>query len=343
MFSRMRHRTIQTRILFRSQVLFMPLLVFSVLPDSKGLSAQCWAQTEPAGESLFSCRCGTGCDLQPDSAGDTSSECDAMCEELALKCSGSRCGSGWQISFVSYEWLPWIGGKQTVRNHTVNVSSDPIETVEHLDQIPFMGFLEARRGKCSLYTNFSIAGVDYSGSSILYRPRASIASAQALDIERIILEMGMFYEVAQWNDGRSVTSLDFIAGTRYWNYDAAINLEITNELNTNFLEIENNYAIARESNIDWIDPLVGARLRKELGTDRECRIRGDIGGFGVGSKLTWNLSTTYTYPVSICKKSMKSIIGYRILKSDYSRGSGDNLFETDLLIHGPIFGFVHAF
>lgn len=269
--------------------------------------------------------------------------CDAMCDELASNRSRSGCRSGWEICFVSYGWLPWIEGKQTVRNHTVNVSAGPIETVEHLDQIPLMGFLEARRGKISLYSNFSMAGVAYSESSILYRPRASITSALALDIERIILEMGVFYEVAEWNNGRSVTSLDVLAGTRYWNYDAAINLEITNELNTNFLEIENNYAIARESGINWFDPLVGARLRKKLGDDREWRIRGDIGGFGAGSKLTWNIATTYTYPVSICKKSMKSIIGYRILESDYSSGTGNNLFETDLLVHGPIIGFVHAF
>lgn len=262
---------------------------------------------------------------------------------MASDGSCSSRDSGWEIGFLPYSWLPWTSGTQTVLNHTVDVYADPIETIGHLDQIPFMGFLEARKGKLSFFTNFSIAGVDYSESAVVYRPRSTITTALGLDLQRMLLEMGIFYEVAKWKNGCKLTHLDFMAGVRYWHYDTAIKLEITDELDPRFLKYERDYAVAEETGVDWFDPLVGARIRRDLGGGKEWRVRGDIGGFGMGSDLTWNIATTCTFPVSICKKNMTSVLGYRILDCDYSQGVGEYRFESDLLVHGPIFGFVSTF
>jgi hypothetical protein len=64
-------------------------------------------------------------------------------------------------------------------------------------------------------------------------------------------------------------------------------------------------------------------------------LRGDIGGFGVGSKFTWNTSALLGYSVS---RVVSVWLGYRALGLDYKSGSGFNKIEFDAIMHGPILG-----
>ncbi len=46
----------------------------------------------------------------------------------------------------------------------------------------------------------------------------------------------------------------------------------------------------KSGNVDWIDPVIGARLAAPLAEKWTVRGRADIGGFGLSSNLTWQLS-----------------------------------------------------
>ena len=37
----------------------------------------------------------------------------------------------------------------------------------------------------------------------------------------------------------------------------------------------------------WVDPIIGARYRRQLGDKWQIGLRGDIGGFNVGSEFAW--------------------------------------------------------
>lgn len=47
-------------------------------------------------------------------------------------------------------------------------------------------------------------------------------------------------------------------------------------------------AINPDRSNSWVDPIIGARLSADLSTKVMVNLRGDIGGFGVGSDFTWN-------------------------------------------------------
>ena len=87
----------------------------------------------------------------------------------------------------------------------------------------------------------------------------------------------------------------------------------------------------RGASVDWVDPVVGLRGQAEI-TDRWFfRYNGDIGGFGAGSDLTWQVFAGIGYRVS----DLVSIgIGYRALAIDYSKDA----FALDTLTHGPLLG-----
>jgi hypothetical protein len=88
----------------------------------------------------------------------------------------------------------------------------------------------------------------------------------------------------------------------------------------------------------WFDPVVIARFTTDINDKWLFQFRGDIGGFGVGSDLTWQLHATAGYRFS---KLFQMSLGYRILSTDYKTGEEPAEFLFDVNEFGPEirFGF----
>jgi opacity protein-like surface antigen len=95
-----------------------------------------------------------------------------------------------------------------------------------------------------------------------------------------------------------------------------------------------------ERDVGWIDPFVGGRLLLTLSQKVSLVVRGDVGGFGVGSDLTWNLVGNVQYHLS---HTVSLDVGYRALSIDYEQGSGTDRFRFDVIMHGPVLGAVFRF
>jgi len=91
---------------------------------------------------------------------------------------------------------------------------------------------------------------------------------------------------------------------------------------------------------DWWDPIVGANLTLPLGKKFSFNVRGDIGGFGVGSDFTWQAFPYFDWRFAQWG-SLQA--GYRWLSMDYETGSGASRFTYDMLNQGPQLGFTFHF
>ena len=140
------------------------------------------------------------------------------------------------------------------------------------------------------------------------------------------------------------TAIDILAGARYWHEDMSINLALAGTLDTGDLSISGNRAIARSGSVDWVDPLVGGRIRYNLAPGQDFILRGDVGGFGVGSQFTWNALAAYSFVFS--KRdgvTYSGLLGYRALSADYEQGSGRTKYVYDVVMHGPVTGLTIGF
>jgi hypothetical protein len=79
---------------------------------------------------------------------------------------------------------------------------------------------------------------------------------------------------------------------------------------------------------DWWDPYVGLRGRYNVNAKFYMTAKADIGGFGVGSDLTWSAEAALGCQVT---ERVFSEVGYRALAVDYE-GNG---LTYDMIIHGP--------
>ena len=78
----------------------------------------------------------------------------------------------------------------------------------------------------------------------------------------------------------------------------------------------------------WFDPYVGLRARYNFNKTYYTAVRGEIGGFGVGADLMWEVETVVGINLT---RSIFTEIGYRALGGNYE----DKGFRFDVVMHGP--------
>jgi hypothetical protein len=78
----------------------------------------------------------------------------------------------------------------------------------------------------------------------------------------------------------------------------------------------------------WFDPYVGLRGRYNFNKTYYTAVRGEIGGFGVGADLMWEVETVVGINLT---RSIFTEIGYRALGGNYE----DKGFRFDAVMHGP--------
>jgi len=82
----------------------------------------------------------------------------------------------------------------------------------------------------------------------------------------------------------------------------------------------------------WADPVLGARFRLNLDKGWFVSLKGDAGGFGVGSQLTWQVCTGLGKQF---KERYSLLLGYRYMDVDYKNGG----FLYDTHMSGLLAGF----
>ncbi len=99
--------------------------------------------------------------------------------------------------------------------------------------------------------------------------------------------------------------------------------------------------INRSQSKTWIDPMLISRLTTNTGKKLSGQFRAEIGGFGIGSDLAWQIQAVGSYRFS---KLFDISAGYRVISLDYTSGEGNNnAFVYDVVTHGPTVKFGFSF
>lgn len=268
----------------------------------------------------------------------------AKAADLGLTPAPVSAPSPWTLTVTPYGWATWLEGDQTIKGRTVQVSADPIDVIDALDRVPFMGSAEARKGPFAVYGDIVYASLGLDADTVRSRSvrpdiGGTVGVSAGLDYEQTILELGGAYQVVG-----GTTAVDVLAGARYWHQRADLDINVTAGVQVGDLDVSRGIAIARSGSVDWVDPLVGVRIRHQLAPGQELALRGDIGGFGAGSQFSWNVMAGYSFV--LCDKdgvTYSGLLGYRLLDVDYEQGSGRTRYEYDVLQHGPLSGLTIRF
>lgn len=227
-------------------------------------------------------------------------------------------------------WMVAMDGRLGVGDLTADVDASFGDILSGSDSLfAFSGRAEFGCGPIAGYVD---AAYSKLGADDLSGP-GGLVNAD-ITTEMAFIDFGVMWRVHEAPsclaspENRRWLSVDLYGGGRYtW-----LDVEITPEA-----------APARSRSVDWLDPIVGAKVRIPFGDRWHAAINGDIGGFGAGSDFTWSATAVIGYDFHIGRWPSTAYLGYRALGQDYSTGSGPDRFLWDIIQHGPILGLSLSF
>lgn len=238
-------------------------------------------------------------------------------------------GDKWEFTIAPYLWAVQINSKVTVKGYSADTTTYFSDIVNNLNA-GFLGHFEAAKGGRfgffldTIYLQLRGDGdfIRTRGPGLIQPPTRDLT----LTTDAWIVEGGAFYRLVNCpiagKPGQAIT-VDALGGIRYWYI--GVNLDTTSVINPS-------------GNDSWVDPFIGARAQIDLTRKLWFNLRGDVGGFGVGSSFSWNTLGFFGYRFT---PAITGMLGYRAMYIDYKKSSARARYEETF--YGPIAGVSYTF
>jgi hypothetical protein len=185
------------------------------------------------------------------------------------------------------------------------------DILENLD-IAGMVYAEARYRRFAGYTDLVYTAI----SADAHTPLGVLFDDADAKNEIFIGTFGGSYRAFE----NEHASLDLLAGARVWSVRTVL------KLNGGLLPSEK-----LRNDESWVDPVIGIRGMYRFDNGIFITTISHVGGFGVGSKLTWDTFGALGYQFN---KTVSAVAGYRHLEVDYENKG----FVFDVKLTGPVIG-----
>jgi hypothetical protein len=203
----------------------------------------------------------------------------------------------WHLSVSPYLWFPGVHGTLGAKDRAVGIHASAIDLLSHF-RFGIMGTTEATYNRILIPIDLMFVRLrDDKGI-----PLGSFGSTTAeVTANEFILTPKIGVAVIK----AKMLQVDALAGFRYWHFGENLSFS-PSILGLNFSRSQN-----------WVDPLVGGRFTVPLSPKLAVTAAGDVGGWGVGSQLDYQVVGLLGYKV---KPHMTLQAGYRYLFVDYAAG-----------------------
>ncbi len=216
-----------------------------------------------------------------------------------------RAEGDWEYMFAPYIWGAGLDGETGIGQVTGEVDLSFGDILETLDG-GFLGHFEASKDRWTILSDIVFLDLGQD----LTQPNG------AADVKQTIFELAGAFEANE--------DLEFLFGARLVDID--VELDLLGPLGVLDAQID-----VSES---WADPFIGGRWSPELSDRWTFQGRADVGGFGVGSELTWNAALTFLYEAT---EKVTVGLGYRVMDIDYEE-DGLTGFVYDAQLPGALLG-----
>jgi predicted porin len=231
--------------------------------------------------------------------------------------------------------MPSVKADSTISGLSGSVDLSFNDVMDYLDMAA-MGRVEVWKGKWGF--TFDGLYMALEASESFQGRRGLVDFSVDADVRLGMADFGLAYRIYEQrfgNDNEQRFTFEPYGGLRYGYLKQKIDLNV---------DIPGVGSVGRTlgTSEDWVEPFIGGRLIWDLNNKIALNVRGDAGGFGIGSAsdLTWQIAGGVDYKFS---KNMILNAGYRYVELDYSHGSGSNEFGTHLKAYGPFIGLTITF
>jgi len=207
----------------------------------------------------------------------------------------------WDFRVAPYFWTAGLTGDLGPKSHPASVNMDFSDVIS-MAEIGFMIFTEAQYQDTwgvladFMYIELSEGGTGPMGGSV------------DMDTEFGLITFGASHQCAE--------NVAIYAGGRWVSMDTTVDATPGPRVN---------------DKEDWVDPIVGVRLRGVISDDWAMNVAGDVGGFSANSDITWHALANAEYSFN---DTWSGILGYRLLDIDYDKDG----FIANFVMSGLLLG-----
>jgi hypothetical protein len=231
--------------------------------------------------------------------------------------SPSQAADSWKHEVIPYLFAAGMAGKTAIGPVDADVDVGFGDILDHLDWGAMLAY-RGTKGPWSIGVDaiYMDLQVDKDG------PRTPPARAEA---QQTAIELDVGYAIAE--------SVEAFAGLRYNDIDLDLRIVGAGPLG------EDLTAGGSES---WTDPVIGMRATHPINDKWSVGLRGDIGGFGIGSDFAWQAVAHVRWQAT---PSVAAIAAYRYFEQDYEDGTpgAAGYFKYDVATSGPCLGVSFTF
>ncbi len=210
-----------------------------------------------------------------------------------------KMGSPWEFRMGIPAWASGISGTTGLKGVTGHVDVPFTALLDHLDAIAPLS-LDARYGKWGVHVDGQ-----YVKLSEQFHPDRFLLESGTVEMEQAFVNFDLNYRVVD----TAPFTVEAFAGGRF-NY---MSLNGTLESARPRLVSDKNMG----GDTDWCDPILGVNAKVQVSKPLSLIFTGDVGGFGVGSHLTYQLLGGVQIQVA---RNLYSQVAYRLIHTDYSSG-----------------------
>ena len=227
----------------------------------------------------------------------------------------------WTVTVAPYLWATSMDGNATVRGIKSDVDVPFSDILKDLS-LGAMMLIDVQKDRFGIGVNGLFARVS---------PHNEVSGID-IDTTSDTVQLGVapYYRVVDWQYGVSSSG-------------RSLRLFVAPEAGFRFsylrAELDVQHGPTVDQNESWVEPLVGSRFGIDLSDHWNLTAEGNVGGFGAGSDLAWNVQGFVGYRTSLFGVPTTFALGYRALHQDYDH----NDFDYDVTTFGPIIGAAFHF
>jgi hypothetical protein len=250
-------------------------------------------------------------DLDPDAAlvtaasDETTPPADSSAQTTTAPASKPSSDDQWHFAITPYLWFPAFDGNLGLLNRELGVDASAGKMLSHF-RFGLMGEAEVRRKWLLLGLGLFWVRLG-DDKAIPLEPEVITANAK---VQQFMLTPTVGIRFVD----QERIKVDFFTGFRFWHLGS----------NLNFNPSALGLSFSRSAN--WVDPMIGGRIKLPLSDKIVANIIGDVGGWGTGSQIEYDVAGLLGYRV---KPTLTLQMGYRYLRVVYR--SGPFLFN----VHEP--------
>jgi hypothetical protein len=239
----------------------------------------------------------------------------------------------WEFTVAPYLWVTTVQGTTGIGERSSSFDVDYSKLFDLLgrgDLFAAMGFFAARKGPITAF-------VDFAGSMAKDDLEVRRLVPVKVDVDSLFLEFALAWNLLDLGTpGRPGHVEGNLHSGFRWN-------RAFSRLTVDPTQVDLSREVATTQS--WVDPLVGGAFTLDVTERISLYFRGDIGGFGAGSKLAWEAMGIFDVYLGMLGKAQTDLLlGYKAYSFDYetrdAKGRDIRLQET---LAGPVVGLAWKF